>query len=69
MFRSDTLIWSSDLRSYVRVVLFGFFRGSLGRGITPPYAEKVRFRWAGIKKAHAVILCCYNNQTVHRRTA
>ena len=23
----------------------------------PPYAEKIRFRRAGIKKAHAVILC------------
>ena len=46
-----------------------FFRGPHREGRAPPYAEKVRFRRAGIKKAHAVILCCLQNQTVHRRTA
>ena len=66
---SNTLIRPRILRNHVSVVFLRFFRGPHREGRAPPYAEKFRFRRAGIKKAHAVILCCINNQTVHRRTA
>ena len=54
----NALIRFSNLRNHVSVVFPGFFRGPHREGRAPPYAEKIRFRRAGIKKAHAVILCC-----------
>ena len=57
-FGSNALIRFGNLRSHVSVVFPGFFRGPHREGRAPPYAEKFRFRRAGIKKAHAVILCC-----------
>ena len=68
-FWGNALIRFSNLGNQVSAVFRGFFRGPHREGRAPPYAEKVRFRRAGIKKAHAVILCWVQNQTVHRRTA
>ena len=58
--RSDTV---QQIKEPCLRVFPGFFRGPHREGESPPYAEKVRFRRTGIKKAHAVILCCCNNQT------
>ena len=58
--RSDTV---QQIKEPCLRVFPGFFRGPHREGESPPYAEKVLFRRAGIKKANAVILCCYNNQT------
>ena len=58
--RSDTV---QQIKEPCLRVFPGFFRGPHREGESPPYAEKVPFQRAGIKKAHAVILCCCNSQS------